>query len=63
MSDMSGAGLAQLVQEIKLASANIKSADVENRQHIRAIEDSINDLYRKLGRPADTRPCRREYSS
>jgi len=50
---MAGAGLAQLVQEIKLASTNVKSADGENRQHIGAIEDSINDLYRKVGHPPD----------
>jgi hypothetical protein len=48
---MSGAGLAQLVQEIKLASANIRTADDETRRQIRAIEESVNDLYRKVGRP------------
>jgi hypothetical protein len=51
MSNMQGAGLAQLVQEIKLASANIRTADDETRRQIRAIEDSVNDLYRKVGRP------------
>jgi HK97 family phage major capsid protein len=43
--------LPQLVQEIKLASANIRTADDEHRQHLRAIEESVNDLYRKVGRP------------
>jgi hypothetical protein len=48
---MSGAGLAQLVEEIKLASANIRSTDDETRRQIRAVEESVNDLYRKVGRP------------
>ena len=51
MSDMSGAELAQLVQKIKLASANIRTADDETRQQSRAIEQSVNDLYKKIGRP------------
>jgi HK97 family phage major capsid protein len=55
MSDMSGAGLAQLVEEIKLASANIRSADDETRRQIRAVEESVNDLYRKVGRPGGFR--------
>jgi hypothetical protein len=49
MSDMKGAGLPQLVQEIKLASANIRSADDETRWQIRAVEESVNDL--PQGRP------------
>ena len=48
---MSGAGLAQLVQEIKLANANIRTADDETRRQIRAIDESVNDHYRKVGRP------------
>jgi len=51
MSDMKGAGLAQLVDEIRLASANIRTADDETRRQIRAVEASVNDLYRKVGRP------------
>jgi hypothetical protein len=51
MSDMSRAGLPQLVQEIKLASENIRKTDDANREHLRGIEESINDLYRKVGRP------------
>jgi hypothetical protein len=51
MANMAGTGLAQLVEEIKLASANIRTADDETRRQIRAVEESVNDLYRKVGRP------------
>ena len=44
MSNMSGAGLAQLVQEIKLASENIRKADDESRERLKSIEASVNDL-------------------
>jgi hypothetical protein len=45
------AGLADLVREIKDASANIRSADDETRRQIRAIEASVNELYKRTGRP------------
>jgi hypothetical protein len=51
MSNMSGAGLPQLVQEIKLASENIRKSDEANREKLEAIEASINDLYGKNAAP------------
>jgi hypothetical protein len=51
MSDMSRAGLPQLVQEIKLASENIRKTDDVNREKLENIEQSINELYRRTGRP------------
>jgi hypothetical protein len=48
---MQGAGLAQLVQEIKLASENIKSADDANRHRLDGIEASVNELFKRTGRP------------
>jgi HK97 family phage major capsid protein len=39
------------VQEIKLASENIRKSDEANRDKLEAIEQSINDLYKKVGRP------------
>ena len=58
MSDMSGAGLAQLVKEIKLASENIRKSDDANRNRLEGLESrytsletSINDLFKRTGRP------------
>ena len=58
MSNMSGAGLPQLVQEIKLASENIRKSDDANRYKLEnlesryaALENSVNDLYKRTGRP------------
>jgi hypothetical protein len=48
---MQGAGLPQLVQEIKLASENIRKTDDANCEHIHAIEQSVNELYKRSGRP------------
>jgi len=48
---MSGAGLPQLVQEIKLASENIRKADEANRQELEGIKASVNELYKRTGRP------------
>jgi hypothetical protein len=50
MSNMSGA-LAQLAPEIKIASENIRTADDETRRQIRAIEASVNELYKRQRRP------------
>ena len=58
MSDMSGAGLAQLVKEIKLASENIRKSDDANRNRLEGLESrytsletSVNDLFKRTGRP------------
>jgi len=58
MSNMSGAGLLQVVQEIKLASENIRKADDANREKIEGLESryasletSVNDLFKPTGRP------------
>jgi hypothetical protein len=44
-------GLGALVSEIKQASENITQADANNARRLESIEGSINDLYRKVGRP------------
>ena len=53
MSNMSGAGLPQLVQEIKLASENIRKSDDANREKLEdlesryaSLETSVNDLFK-----------------
>jgi hypothetical protein len=51
MSNMSGAGLPQLVQEIKLASENIRKSDEANREELEGIKASVNELYKRTGRP------------
>jgi hypothetical protein len=60
MSNMQGAGLPQLVQEIKLASENIRKADEANRQELEGLKASVNELYKRTGRPgaerSNTRP-------
>lgn len=45
--------MAQLVKEIKLASENIKSADDANRHLLDGIEASVNELFKRTGRPGD----------
>jgi hypothetical protein len=61
---MQGAGLAQLVQEIKLASENIRKSDDESRHRLDGIEASVNELYKRTGRPGrfgdncDTAECK-----
>lgn len=47
---MKGAGLAQLVQEIKLASENIRKSDDESRHRL-GIEASVNELFKRTGHP------------
>jgi PPOX class probable F420-dependent enzyme len=39
------------VQEIKLASENSRKSDDENRHRLDSIEASVNDLYKRTGRP------------
>jgi hypothetical protein len=48
---MQGAGLAQLVQEIKLASENIRKTDEANREELEGIKASVNELSKRTGRP------------
>jgi hypothetical protein len=49
MSDY--AGFSDLVDEVKQASSRIEHGDRQTRQRIDAIEASVNDLYRRAGRP------------
>jgi hypothetical protein len=48
--------LAQLVQEIKLASENIRKSDDESRHRLDGIEASVNELFKRTGRPGGATP-------
>ena len=49
MSDY--AGFSGLVDEIKQATSRIELGDQRTHRRMSTIEESINDLYRKAGRP------------
>jgi hypothetical protein len=45
------AGLADLVEQIKQASANVTVADARNAKRLDLIEESVNELYLRQNRP------------
>jgi HK97 family phage major capsid protein len=49
MSNMTG--LADLVAEIKSASRNIEAGDARNAKRLDSIEQSVNELFKRTGRP------------
>jgi hypothetical protein len=44
--------LAELVEQMKQASANIAAGDIAMNQRLDGFEKSLNQLYRQIGRPA-----------
>jgi hypothetical protein len=45
------AGLGDLVEQIREASGNIRLADEKNSKRLDGIEASVNELYKRTGRP------------
>src|SRR5215831_15023325 len=46
-----GESLADLVEQVKAASVNLERGDLKTSARLDAVTKSVDELYRKLGRP------------